>query len=161
MASEILRTAEPSIDYTEKQLYDVMNEKPHALPRRSATPPRKETILQKNEQYSSPFTNPSSMVRQRSNVFSPSAPSDESGYMFRSPLFGKENASPHLTPGSKKSTPKKRKMSAKKSSKKTEKSSNKSQKYDEALIQKCVVDLERSFSESEQLPSQESNSHQP
>lgn len=158
LSSEKLRAEEPSIEYTEKQLNEVLYEKTHALPRRPLTPPQKQTITKSSDLHSSPFVNPPNMIRQRSTAFSPSAPSDESGYMFRSP-FGKENASPHFTPGSKRSTPKMKKTSSKKSNKKTEKSSNKSQKYDEALIQKCVVDLERSFSESEQLPGQGGNTH--
>ena len=168
LESERLRQADPSVEYNEKEFHKMFSEKPRMIPRPLTPPPNKMTTntmtpplnkmsAKKNDQEStSPFasfSNAANKLRNKSNLFSPAAPSDESSFMLRSPMLnmtgGKENTTPNYTP--------KKKMgsSKKKSSRKTDQTSNKTQKYDEDLIQKCVLDLERSFSESEQMSGQE------
>ena len=159
--SEKLRQIEPSIEYTEKELHQVFNDKSNNSLHLPETPPMmKPPTHDRNPshesmaQNSSPFFKAGNFKRPLSNMFSPAAPSDESSVILRSPIpMMKENS--YSSPGSRRSTPSRKKNSSKKKSaelgKKTEQTSNKSQKYDEALIQKCVIDLKRSFSE-DQLP---------
>ena len=168
--SEKLRQAEPSIEYTEKELHQVFNDKannsihlPETPPMMTKPPthnrnPSHESVTQNS---SSPFFKAAGNFKRSSfsNMFSPAAPSDESSFIFRSPIpFMKENS--FSSPGSsRRSTPnsskkknnsnKKKLAAAAELGKKTEQTSNKSQKYDEALIQKCVIDLKRSFSDSQ------------
>lgn len=157
--SERLRQAEASIEYSDRDLKKLMGGKPQ-IPR-PATPPNKKSPFMKklppsqNEEFpeASPFGDCSNSTGQQSTIYSPAAPSDECSFIFRSPNTGFNNSNEFSSPFQKRSTPKKKKSSSKKrSGKKTDQTSNKSQKYDEALIQKCVIDLERSFSESERIP---------
>ena len=160
MESEKLRQAEPSVEYTEMELHKMMNTKSNLIPL-PETPPTKVLPFKNYVQQSALFAN----IRQKSsNVSSPGAPSDESSFMFRSPgplmASGKENSSPRITPRNIRSTPKKKRSGSKKKSiKKSGEKNVKSNKYDEELIQKCVIDLENSFSESDQIPGQDDQIH--
>lgn len=176
--SENLRETEPSLEYIDQDFNKLMSGKSTMIPPLPETPPSKTMPLplplpqplplpftkRHEQQYSSPSPK---ILRNRSHMYSPAAPSDESSFAFRSPappmLYGKENASPRKTPKMKKQpshTPKKKKSTSKKKSSKpaADKTSNESQKYDEALIQKCVYDLAQSFSDSDlQLAEEDGN----
>jgi len=173
--SENLRECEPSIEYSDRDLKRMMKEmsnvplkenirrdfnKPTEEQKAntmipitkdvpSSTPPLPNNQWKSsNNQPSYPNSSPNT-IRQRSNNFSPGAPSDEGGFIVRSPgpVFGfrKENSSPRKTPKSKRS-PFKNKGTKAAASVPT---ANQPPRYNEELIQKCVVDLTESFSHKE------------
>ncbi len=161
--SERLRQAEASIEYSDRDLWKLMIGKPQiprpATPSRKTSPFKASPFIKKltpsrNEEFpeSSPLGDCSNSTGQQSTIYSPAAPSDECSFIFRSPNTGFHNSNELSSPFQKRSTPKKKKSSSKKrSGKKTEQTSNKTQTYDEALIQKCVISLERSFTEPERI----------
>ena len=138
--SEKLRTAEKSIEYDDKNF-----NKKHFIPR-PATPPMKRGPMTTEPQQSTP------KPKKQSSLFSPGAPSDEEDFLFRSP-YAKDNNSLHLnvTPKTRSATKKMKSSSKMKSVMETDEISSKSQKYDEDLIQQCVVDLRSSYTELDKL----------
>jgi hypothetical protein len=160
--SERLREAEPSIEYTERDLASKLDtssvndestnsmslvsyEKEPSMTPRSKSSFMHKPVLQNKMPNRMAWVHPSSSKhRQTSSTLS--APSDEGNFLFRSPKFlspsksktsGKENASPQITP---------RRKVEKVASMKTVHTNNQSAKYDDDLINQVCSDLRKSFS---------------
>ncbi len=129
--SEELRVVEPSVEYEEKDLSNMMSSnrrwKKNAI--EEDTFQNENEVMSGGGKYSTPAFAGTPSQQSGMKFGSPSAPSDE-GTFFRSPLKAfKDNFSPQ-------------KM------KKVEPPSIKTEKqYDDNIIQNCLNDLERSFSE--------------
>ena len=163
---ERLREAEPSIEYTDRDLKNVLTSKLDTSSANdestrcmsmvsyekepSITPSSKSSlmhkpVLQNKIPNRMAWVHPSSNKHRRASS-TMSAPSDEGNFLFRSPKFlspsksrtsGKENASPQITPP---------RNLEKVATMKTLSVNNQSAKYDDDLINQVCSDLRKSFS---------------
>lgn len=140
--AEEMRAVEASMDHADSHLKSVWNES--GMDRQRSRSEITEKISPRNARNEIPqlptatYSEPLKQKRfaytpKKRSAYSPSAPSDESAFGFRSPLKAfKENFSPRKSS----STKKKNKIGLEDDVK----------KYDEEIIDKCLNDLESSFS---------------